>query len=321
MNVQGWEIHPQKLPYWDNHRVFPYCEDHLYESPDGGSAVLIYSVIEVGMMNYQGFCAVYQNRTAPVLRLAIRCVNFAPFAQYSHDGALVFLKASYRRGKRFLLVLDLKKETYAVVHFSPSNMSYGIKEGDDGLFSVQYPDGQLRSDGCPTKLNGYGIDPRALTWRRWTPLAEGGELNLQERGLKYFFASKERIWRETLEQVSLGCISAQEFVDRNRNKALYWYSPFRADAYGHVKIMAMENTELPGRYLPVFSSRAACVDYLECRGETHTVEQIRKTSLKNVMRFLDANPMTRDYGVVVDPHEAFVAIPPGVRVTPGSLRY
>jgi hypothetical protein len=63
------------------------------------------------------------------------------------------------------------------------------------------------------------------------------------------------------------------------------------------------------------------VDYLECRGEGHLATQIRRTSLQKVMKLLDANPLTRDYGVVVDPHDAFVTIPPGIRVTPKSLRY
>jgi hypothetical protein len=278
-------------------------------------------VIEVSMMNYQGFCAIYRNKISPSLLLAIRSVTFSPFAQYSRDGNLVFLKASYRRGKRFLLAIDLRKAAYAVIHFSPSNMSYTLAEGDDGLFSIQYPDEQLRADGRLAKLIGMKIDCGELCWHRWAALAEGGDLNLQERGLKYFFASKERIWRETLEQVSLGCISAQEFVDRNRNKTLYWYSPFRTDDYGHIKVIVLENTELDGRFLPVFSSRAACVDYLECRGESHLIPQIRRTSLQSVMKYLDGHPLTRDYGVVVDPHEAFVAVPPGVRVTPKSLRY
>ena len=101
INIQGWVLRPEVLPYWDNHNAFPNCEDHLYESPDGGAAVLIYSVIEVGMMNYPGFGAVFCNKTELALLLAIRSVNFAPFAQYSRDGSLVFLKQATAEGSIF----------------------------------------------------------------------------------------------------------------------------------------------------------------------------------------------------------------------------
>lgn len=321
MNIQSWELQPETLPYWDNHTAYPYCEDYLYESPDGNTAILIYSVIEARMSDYLGFCAIYRDQQTPELLLPIRSVNFTPFAQYSRDGNLVFLKACYRGGKRFLLVLDLQKKAYAVVHFAPPDLGYGIIEEPDGIFAVCFTEEQIHADGRLAELNRRAIDWRELKWRKWTPLAEGGELNLQERGLKYWFESKEKIWQESLKLVSLGCMSAQEFVDRNRDKVLYWYSPFRGDAYGHVKVFALENTDMDGRYLPVFSSREACVDYLECRGEAHLVGQIRRTRLHNVMKFLDASPFTHDYGVVVDPHETFVVIPPGVRVTPKSLRY
>ena len=321
MNIQGWELQPEALPHWDSHDAFPSCEDHVYESSDGSVATLIYSVIEARMMDYWGFCAVYRDKQAPKLLLSIRFVNFVPFVHYSHDGNLVFLKASYRGGKRFLLVLNLEKQAYAVVHFSPPKLAYEIEEGDNGIFRACFPEVQLRGDQRLSALDRTEIDSRALKWRKWTPLSEGGDLNLQERGLKNLFESKEKIWRESLEQVRLGCISAREFVDRNRDKIVYWYSPFRRDAYGHVKVFAMENTDMDGRYLPVFSSREACVDFLECRGEAHLVGPIRRTRLKQVMRFLDSGYPTRDFGVVVDPHADFVAIPPGVRVTPKSLRY
>ena len=321
MNIQGWELHPETLPHWDNRDIFPSCEDHLFESPDGDTATLIYSVIEARMLDYRGFCAVYRDKQSPKLLLSIRYVNFVPFAHYSKDGNVIFLKASYRGGKRFLLVLDLKKEAYAVIHFSPPCLGYGIREGDNRVFTVCFTDDQLRADERLAELDGTKIDSRELKWRKWTALAEGEDLNLQGRGLKCLFESKEKIWRESLKQVRLGCISAQEFVDVNRNKVLYWCSPFRMDAYGHVRIFALENPDMDGRYLPVFSSREACIDYLECRGEGKLSQGIRRSRLKDVMKFLDSGPTTRDCGVVVDPHEAFVAIPPGVRVTPNSLRY
>lgn len=321
MNVQGWEFDPALLPHWDNRSVFPHCEDHLFESPDGEAAVLIYSVLEVRMMDCRGFCAVYRHKDEPALCLAIRFVNFWPFAHFSQDGNLVFLKASYRGGVRFLLALDTKREAYAVVPFSPPNISYTVVEEGGGIFTLVFPEEQLRGDPRLAELNATRVDVSRLKWRSWAALSEGGELNLQERGLKFFFASKERIWRESLRQLNLGALSGQQFLDLNRHKSLYWIYPLRVDKHGHTQVMALANTAFDGRYIPLFSSREAYVDYLACRGEAHLAGQIRRLRLREALAFLDAGYPQRDYGLVIDPHEDYILIPPGMRITPKSLRY
>ena len=321
MNIQGWELDPSLLPHWDNHFAFPHCEDHLFESPDGEAAALIYSVLEVDMLNYRGFCAIYTRKTDPLLCLAIRFVNFWPYAHFSKDGNLIFLKVFYRGGVRFLLVLDRQRKAYAVVQFSPPNLSYTITEEGNGIFILTFPEEQLRSNPRLANFNAACVDISGLKWKSWEALAEGGELNLQERGLKFIFASKEKIWRESLKQLSLGALSDQQFVDLNRSKVLYWINPLRVDKYGHTQVMALANTDFDGRYVPVFSSYEAYVDYLESRGESHLVVQIRRIRLKNLFAFLDSGYPQRDYGLVIDPHGDFIAISPYLRVTPKSLRY
>ena len=321
MNIQGWEFDPALLPHWDNHTAFPHCEDHLFASPNGDAAALIYSVLEVGMLNYRGFCAIYHRKTEPILRLAIRYVNFWPFAHFSKDGNYVFLKAFYRGGVRFLLVLDIKREAYAVVPFSPPNISYTVTEEENGVFTLAFPEEQLRGNPALAEFNATRVDINGLKWRSWSALAEGGDLNLQERGWKFFFTSKEKIWRESLKQLELGALSSQQFVDLNRCKALYWIYPLRVDKYGHTQVMALANTDFDGQYIPVFSSYEAYVDYLACRGEAHLAVQIRRIRLKDLFAFLDSGYPQRDYGLVIDPHGEFIAIPPGMRITPKSLRY
>lgn len=106
MNIAGWEYGFESLPRWENREVMKDCKDYLTESGDASRACLIYSVTEVGMMNYLGFCAIFQNKENPELLLHIPYVNFEPYAKFSKDGKLLFLKALYRYGKRFILVID-----------------------------------------------------------------------------------------------------------------------------------------------------------------------------------------------------------------------
>ena len=320
MELKGWNIDAEKLPCWDNRETILDCRDYLYESPTGDAACLIYSVAEVSMLKYWGFCAIYKNRQAPELALCVRYVNFAPYARFSRDGNLVFLKATYRAGVRFILILDLKKEVYATVKFMPHNMEYDIREGDSGVFYTVFDPCAIENDVCLAKLfHGTKIDPARLRWRKWSALSDGGDLHLQERGPRHFFKCKETIWRESKDKLRLGAISAQEFVDVNRDKVLYHFSPFKTDEYGHTRASLLKYIEFEGCYLPVFSTRESCVDFLECRGERRV---IYKTRLKKLMQVMDAHYPMRDWGIVIDPHhEDWIAIPNTVRVTPKSLRY
>lgn len=320
MNLQGWNINSESLPYWNNRETMLDCRDYLYESPTGDAACLIYSVTEVGMLKYWGFCAIYKNQQAPEMALCVRYVNFAPYARFSKDGNLVFLKATYRAGVRFILVLDLKKEVYATLKFAPSNMEYDIREGDDGAFYTVFDKRTLQDDVCLAKLfHGTKIDPAHLRWRKWTALADGGDLHLQERGLRHFFRSKESIWKESMAKMRLDAISGQEFVDVNRDKILYFFLPFKTDERGHTYARPLANTAFEGRYLPAFSTREACVDYLECRGEKYVIYKAR---LKKLMQVMDEHYPMREWGIAIDPHhEESIAIPNTVRVTPKSLRY
>lgn len=317
MNIQGWEINEKILPHWDNRERIPYCEDYLFESPTADVACLIYSVAEVRMMDYRGFCAVYKNKQSPKLVLNVSYINFDPYVHFSRDGNLIFLKATYRTGKRFILVLDLIEKSYAVVHFSPAAL-YEIEELDNGVFDLFFDEITLKA--CPEaeRFNHTKVDCKNLRFRKWDVLENGGELNLQQRGIKYFFKSKEKIWRESIDKLEAYAISAQEFVDLNRNKVLYYYSPFKTDKYGHTKLFSMQNDSIEGKYFPAFSSFASCMDYIKIKNEPHV---IFKAKLKDLMKMMDSNPYTHHLGIVIDPHTEFVAIPNTVRVTPKSLRY
>ena len=318
MNLSGWEFDYTSLPHWDNHEKFAYCEDHVYESPDAKHACVLYSVIEARMMDYMGFCAILQNKDAPELLLNIPYVNFGQYAKFSKDSKLVFLKAIYRYGKRFILVLNLQKRAYAVVHFC-APVWYEIQESDDGTFHITFDPKQAKEDQRIQRIKNTLIDPSNLKWRKWKPLAEGGELHLQKRGgWRDRFKSPDEIWNETLDLVMSEQILVQEFVDLNQKKTLYSFVPFTQREDGKWFSNAMKNDQFSGDYFPVFTTLEACRDYLNLNGMQHV---IIKGDLKSVMEALDAHPYTRDWGVVIDPYGDYVGIPPGVRITPKSLRY
>ncbi len=316
MNFSGWEFDATILPYWENHNKFP-CEDLLFEAPNAEYACLIYSVTEVSMLNYWGFGSILENKDAPRVLLNIKYVNFEPYVHFSKDGNLVFLKANYRYGKRFILVLNLRKKAFSIVHFC-TPFCYDIVEKSDGLFEIVFDEKTL-SDPRSTQIKDTLINTQELRWRKWTVLEEGGDLNLQNRSLKNLFKSADKIWEETIEKIDLGQMSTQEFIDQNRNKVLYYCSPFDTKENGKTTLSPMKNSTIEGDFFPAFTSLEACNDYLLISGRGPHV--IIKGNLKDVMKILDSNYLLRDWGVIIDPYNDFVGIPPGMRITPKSLRY
>lgn len=318
MNLSGWEFDFAGLPNWDNRETFLDCKDYLIESPDAAYACLLYSVTEASMMNYIGFCAVLENKNAPSLLINIRYVNFEPYAKFSRDGRILFLKAHYRYGKRFILILNVEKKTYAVAHFC-APVWYEIQESDAATFEIVFDPKQAREDRRIARIKNTVIDLHTLKWRKWRPLAEGGELHLQTGGRwRDRFKSPDQIWAETLDLVISQQIAVQEFVDLNRKKTLYHFVPFTQREDGKWCSNAMKNDQCPGEYLPVFTTLEACAEYLKMNGMQHV---IFKSDLKGVMAKLDATPYTHNWGVVIDPWGDYIGIPPGVRITPKSLRY
>lgn len=170
MDLQGWEIDGRKLPYWDNRDKFP-CTDHLFESPEVDAACLIYSVTEVSMMAYRGFCAVLGHKSAPELLLCVRHFNFEPYVRFSGDGELIFLKAHDRGGKRSVLVLNLKEKAYAIVPFSPPDSGYEIEERADGVFEACWDDAILARDERLARFDRFVIDRQRLRFRKWSDLS------------------------------------------------------------------------------------------------------------------------------------------------------
>ena len=318
MNISGWEYDFESLPRWENRAVMFDCQDYLFESPDASRACLIYSVSEVGMMNHIGFCAIFQNKAAPELLLHIPYVNFMPQAKFSKDGNLLFLRASYRYGKRFILVLDLRAQKYAIVHFC-APVWYELVETESGLFQITFDTERNKDDRRIKHIKNTLIDPEALQWRKWKPLAEGGDLRLRQRGgWRDRFKSPEQIWEETLDLAISQQIGNQEFVDLNRKKTLYYFVPFTQKENGKWSSNAMKNDQIPGDFQPAFTTPEACQSYLEQNGMQHV---IIKGTLQKMMKSMDSNPFTHHWGVVIDPYGDFVAIPGYIRVTPKSLRY
>ena len=317
MNISGWNFDFTTLPYWNN-RDSVYCEDHLFESPNSEYACLIYSVTEVRMLSYYGFCAVFDNKENPSLILNIKYVNFEPYAYFSKDGELLFLKATYRYGKQFILVLNLKKKVFSVVHFC-APLYYDILQKNDGVFEIVFDEKTMQSDSRAKQISDTCIKLKDMRWRSWKILEDGGNLNLQNRNFWNLFKSANKIWEESLKKFSLGQMSSQEFIDQNRNKILYYCLPFDTKENGKSVFSPMKNSTLEGDFFPAFTTIEFCKDYLEKSGRGPHV--IIKGKLKDIMKSLDSHYLLRHWGVVIDPYNDFVGIPPGMRITPKSLRY
>lgn len=326
MEIGGWNFEYTTLPHWSDREEYP-CTDCMLESPNGEVGCLIYSIPEVE--NALGYCAILSNKAQPALLLSILEIVFDKAVTFSRDQRFLILRARYRRDKWFLLILDLAEQKYSVEHTVPIARQYSIEERADGEFEI------LVEGRSPMALSGVSVENAWLQgtmrrlfsvhgkrrWRSWRDLAEGADLNLQERSFFSIFRSREHIWRESLELVAFGMITAQEFVDRNQSKRLWFPSPFRVGPSGRVQAISMQNVEFDGRFLPAFTTEEACLAHCRAQNWDSSV-MLCRASLKRLMQTMDSHYLTRTWGIIIDPDgKRSLMIPPGVRVTPKSLRY
>ncbi len=320
MDLKGWEYDCDSLPFWKDRR-----ESHLFELPNADLACLRYYTVDTFARTTRDFCAILSQKRKPVLLLHILEIEISPEACLSRDLRYLILRARYRREKSFLLLLDLAEKKFAVEHVVPIHREYSIEEREDGIFDLlicgQDPT-TLESTAENAWLQGSmrrTFSLKAKRWRDWSALSEGRELNLQQRSLFSVFKSRERIWRESVELVRFGMISAQEFVDRNQSKHLYFTSPFVVEKNGKVKAVSIQNEVFAGHYLPAFTTKEACIAYY--RAQNWESVALCRATLKRLMRTMDAHYVTHEWGIVINPNGSSLVIPPGVRVTPKSLRY
>ena len=318
MNINGWKFDPSVLPEWDV-RSQAEVKDYLFESSHSDNAVLIYSEVHNrGEVRYWGQGAVYENKKSPELLLSIRYLGFYPYSFFSTDGNLIFLKAFTRYGIRFVLVLNLAEKAFAIFNYGPPNINYKVEDKGEGFFELVFDEEELAVDSTLEAFNRTEIDCGKLIFKSWTALSEGGDLNIQERGLKYFFANKKKIWNDSLEKFKLGGMSPQLFVDLNRDMPLYYINVFKVDEYGHTKLLALENPDVGGKFFPVFTTLEGCIEFLR---RNKIESKIFRSRMKNIMKMMDRGYPLHRLGMVIDPYGYSISLPRGLRVTPKCLRY
>jgi hypothetical protein len=316
VNIKGWSIDHTKLPDWESKKR-SNLKEYLFESSRADLACFIYSEVS-GHGELPGSCAIYENKEAPELLLAIRMLGFLPYAFFSEDGNLIFLKAFMRYSIRFVLVINLAERSFAIIHYSPSNWNYQIVEKGEGFFEFCFEEVEISKNPFLESYNHKEIDCAKLKFKSWNALSDGGDLNVQGRGPRYFFADKKRLFNESLEKFKLGGMSDQFFVDINRDMKLYYINVFKVDRYGHTKMLALENTDFGGKYFPVFTTLSGCIEFMK---KYDIKSPIYRSRMKKIMKIMDRGYPLHSLGVVIDPFGFSISLPAGLRVTPKCLRY
>lgn len=324
MNINGWEYDFSTMKHWDVRDKMPYVTDKIFESPNKDVACLLYSIAEVRMLDFRGFFALFENKDEPKLLLCVDYINFYEFAYFSDSGRFLFLKATYRTDKHFVLILDLSEKKYAVVNSVPFGNCCSFKESETefGVFEMCVDKSCFGSNVNTAYIKNEMIDIKELQFKDWSDLENGEDLNLQERSFFNIFKSREKIWRESIEKVLAQKMNAQEFVDRNKDKVLYFIPPYGINPKGRLEPIPIYNTAISGKFIAVFTTQKKAQEYAYMRYEADSKVPIYKKKFKDIMKILDRDLLIRDWGVAVDPFsEEWVAIPSGVRPTPKSLRY
>ena len=344
ININSWNIDPSSLWRWDDgwFRNDHACKmkDVMFESKCGRYGCLVYSEYICMRDNYGAYCAIYENKDDPKLILNIKAFRFPLYAFWSEDGKYVFLKARFKEYQRAVLILDVDNRKFSTVHVQPHFMDYEIVERG-GVFDVHFTKKLFDRDFGEEAFSDVAIDCNSLEWRDWAVLESSEKPKIPIDGLKYLLADKRKLWQDTAELGYLEVMDMRAFVNLNRKKKLYWCLPIIRDEFGHDKLyyyklnvfdgvllpqvatsygplneFALYKNFMEEFYVPAFTSRSACEEYLKQIG---VEAKVCKRTLKEILKQMDARYPIHEMFLVVDPQSQF-RIRLRDRVTPKSLR-
>lgn len=125
-------------------------------------------------------------------------------------------------------------------------------------------------------------------------------------------------WNISLKKLKSKEISIQEFVNANKNKTLYYSTPFFENEKGRFPNV-MQTKESDTMFFPAFSSVSDLESYMAAIGCAQHI--VIKGDLKSVLDSLDSHQILKTWGVVIDPRTSnSIGIPPNIRVQPNHLR-
>ena len=119
-------------------------------------------------------------------------------------------------------------------------------------------------------------------------------------------------WNTCLKKLQRNEITLQEFVNTNRNKTLYYSTPFLENGKGHFP-NALQANGANIMLFPAFSKISDLKSHMEKVGCTEHI--VIKGDLKALLDSLDSHPIIQTWGVVIDPHTSHsIELPPQMRV-------
>ena len=123
---------------------------------------------------------------------------------------------------------------------------------------------------------------------------------------------KDKQWEKSIKNFAEEKITLEEFLEINKNKVLYYSTPFLQTNDGKMIPNALAMNHSDAHYFPTFSDMASIKKHFKFFGVQGV---IIKGNLKDALASLDSDNILKNWGLVVDPHiKNFVAFPPLTRI-------
>lgn len=177
MKTTDWKYDFASLPRWDNRERFPCVYDEYYEISQSDTLCCLYSICEVGMLNYLGFLAILKNKEKPELVLNLTeeftfCVNFS----VSQDGTLIFLQPNIydrttNRCFRPVLILDIRNKRFSYLKMANHCPAYKVTQKKARVFVIEADEYQRNGIKQLAALHGKKIRTRWLRWHQMSKLS------------------------------------------------------------------------------------------------------------------------------------------------------
>ena len=108
------------------------------------------------------------------------------------------------------------------------------------------------------------------------------------------------IWNVSVHKLINNQLSVEEFANINAKKTVFYSTPFGEDKNGKPQLWVLKSERSNTVCYPVFLSKETCRDFLSAMGRAAFT--IIEGDLKGALESLDAHPMLKEFGLVIEPN-------------------
>lgn len=110
----------------------------------------------------------------------------------------------------------------------------------------------------------------------------------------------KKLWDKSLEKLTRGEMSIEEFIKLNSKMTLYYSTPFGEDKSGNMRPWVLAEKPSDDIFFPAFINKKSCFEFLSAMGRKKFM--VIEGDLQHALESLNSHPAFEKFGLVIDPN-------------------